>query len=833
MVSENVHLVTESLVKSTFKYLDSIGKQIEKPATVLASISTLDVLPQYDAVAFLEDGQIAEYGSYAELMAKRQLFYRYMMRENAITLEADGSAKITGDGVSKSCWMLRNIDTASLSKIAGLFSTREVPKGEVIYMRGDACDAFYVVAKGQVAESFYTSLDEGEGPYMAKISHPMDSLCDRPLFAVMTENDIDDIFPSTAIAETDVTLLALHCVDFMAALEKNQRMRETIDATLMEMEHSRHPDVLQEKAWQLMLVNDKQVQSLTSLMQVQIMQRNTELCDMNTGSPLHACYIVVSGQVMVKWAKVPFLQDEEEPDPIILGPKGCFGEHLLGGVHPGSEPIEVTVLEDSVLLVMGPELLKAWRQGEGVAPAIDGVIESVAYFRGAEPLRELWPFANVDPEEIQAISQYWKPVVYNVSKQPKAKELETSALMLFKGGMNIVLQDAYEQMTEIVMELKPKQPPPLFGAGVMLGIPREARVVGSSTPSTTGGSALAFLIPHSFLQHGLSQESLAAAVAAARHHHTVISVESLAAMLPSRVYQPPQLCKLSLLAEHNTIRLAAGQKLRRWINTMTAVMVVTGEVAIPGGDTATAVSGVLSSTSTYDRNDEEPLCVINMEDEAIEPNVVVKRVSSGEVSAISDSTIAMVNLDAVAEEALANAEDLKKATVKSEKRRITLYHELKAAQRTMYELEVQLGLKRKLNVKRMYRKALFRVRFQLATTKANPNLANWYNIMTEIEADRYVNMPLITLQAVYDEAKANLQRMEIVKRDRVTELKSLWQQAEKVGLIMRQVTDDLSWRYLENLDKEIKERHEDLHRKCAEKYNEAELIFTHMKDPMI
>ncbi|KAK3241950.1 hypothetical protein CYMTET_48329, partial [Cymbomonas tetramitiformis] len=299
---ENVLKVTNAICSADSRGRDPSGKEVAFPTTVIAVLHTLEVLDRFDAVAFLEDGKIVEYGPCNELLAKKQYLYRFLNAEASISFDGDGNAHITGPGLRDSCPLFSYIKDDSNEKLAACFQTRTVAKGDTIYTHGESLQVYYIVAKGQVSETFYC----GPSEYRTVTLGVAESLSLKPLYDLQSSREAKDGVPSAAVAVTDTTLLALRMDDLVALMLEEHMLKEGFTKLMQEMEACMKPEMVKASAWPLMSVPDADLQALMSLAQPEIAAKNDQLC--SADSPLTRFYVVVSGRVMLQYANPVFLQ---------------------------------------------------------------------------------------------------------------------------------------------------------------------------------------------------------------------------------------------------------------------------------------------------------------------------------------------------------------------------------------------------------------------------------------------------------------------------------------------------------------------------------------------
>eukprot|EP00854_Cymbomonas_tetramitiformis_P006380 gene6380-7644_t len=722
--------VASALVRNTPVALldEPTAGLVVKPKTVLAALYTLAGLERFDAIAMLDKGRrtsesgasatverrlkVVEYGSYDSLMKKRQKFYRFVMHEGGVSVDSEGRASISEGGLRGSCWLLRNLEDKHLARLAKRFRTVKLGKGEAVYTRGGACNAFHIVAKGRVAESFYCNPKVAEEqPYMVKQWGVADILCHWALYAKCATSL--GTFSSTAVTETKTTLLTLLVEDFLEAMREDPQISEELQRALKEMEVCSQPAEFKLNMWPLMQVADVELENLARLMRVEVAFKHQELC--SEGNPLTQLYVVVSGRVM----------EEERPWPTVLGPTSCFGLSVLAGGRSGMDPLEAIVLEDTVLLVLDPELLQAWRS------------DVVA-------------------------------------------ELKAGGLVVVSGAMSVLVEDGHGQMVEHVMRGAPRAPA-LFGASQLCGDTTPA------TPlrvEVLGDAAIAFICPHALLRGWLAQmgkwETLAARI---RQHHRLTSSEQLAERLPPALMKPPILSKLSIFAHHGTFHVLSGQCLGFPITPSHGLLVISGEVTLHGGKVVPAGTAIMSQDDLYGVEEALSGSATEMILEADESSSqLVERVPNGEVIAREGSLLACIDLGAVSAEAVEAAAELKRHYARQEEQRLLLYTEegqayenggagsqLKRLNAEIHLLNVQLGRQKKLSVRRTFRKALNVIR---SLRRMNPRMLDQWRTVA-MEQDRLLVQPIASLQFLLDEGKDTLIWLRGNREERLAEAQSV------------------------------------------------------------
>jgi ATP-binding cassette subfamily B protein len=104
-----------------------------------------------DQIFVLNQGQLVEWGTHAELLALEGSYARlWRVQQEGLAISPDGRQAEVTPARLRSMPLFAALDESSLAAVAERFSTERVPAGRYLFEQGDAGDKFYLIAHGSV-----------------------------------------------------------------------------------------------------------------------------------------------------------------------------------------------------------------------------------------------------------------------------------------------------------------------------------------------------------------------------------------------------------------------------------------------------------------------------------------------------------------------------------------------------------------------------------------------------------------------------------------------------------------------------------------------------------
>jgi ATP-binding cassette subfamily B protein len=142
---------TSALDPATEAAFNETLAQLGRDRTIISVTHRLSGAAGADQIFVLADGQLAESGTHAELLALGGTYSQlWQQQQEGLSISRDGQrAAITGARL-KSIEVFRGLADADLEPIAARFSSERIAADRVVFAQGDAGDKFYVIAHGKV-----------------------------------------------------------------------------------------------------------------------------------------------------------------------------------------------------------------------------------------------------------------------------------------------------------------------------------------------------------------------------------------------------------------------------------------------------------------------------------------------------------------------------------------------------------------------------------------------------------------------------------------------------------------------------------------------------------
>ncbi len=144
---------TEAAIGQT---LQRIGKQ----RTVVEVTHRLSSVVDHDTIFVLDHGQMVEYGTHKQLLARRGLYQKLWIKQSGVAVDEDGKADVTPERL-KAVPILSELSTQTLEELTKQFVSERCPESRMVIRQGDTMvEKFYIIARGKVEVS---KRDEASG----------------------------------------------------------------------------------------------------------------------------------------------------------------------------------------------------------------------------------------------------------------------------------------------------------------------------------------------------------------------------------------------------------------------------------------------------------------------------------------------------------------------------------------------------------------------------------------------------------------------------------------------------------------------------------------------
>ena len=408
----NRQRITKALMKKT--WVDSAGN--ERPCTVVMVSHDADTCRAFDQVAYLEDGQIVEYGAHKVLLEDQGRYWRFIQQAEAISVDAAGAASITPGGLAQCCWLMANASDEVLGEVAGAFVSRTLSVGDTLCAQGLPCDAFYIVAQGTVGEYRATPGVHSPVPDSDVLRRKVreitagGSFGDAALYAELTESTADDNYPSTCIAGSPAIVLMMRGDAFEKLRGGNLQLAELVEQLVGKVNKVRTQGTLRQM-WPLMHLSDAQVEEMGALLRPQACPAGFVLC--NAKAPCARAFYVVEGEIILTLRPRRGL---DAPDALpytqVVSESTLFG---VGALLNRDDPdvIEAKVISPAVLLVLDRSLWEQLLEERAFRSCVNRAAQQVADNLAIDALARHWPFAALPAGVLGELAEVFRPSVFS------------------------------------------------------------------------------------------------------------------------------------------------------------------------------------------------------------------------------------------------------------------------------------------------------------------------------------------------------------------------------------------------------------------------------------
>ena len=152
--------VTASLDPESETAVNATIQHLARQRTVILVTHRLASVNFVDHLVVVDEGQVKEQGSHAELLAQPGLYQRLWQMQSGFVVSGDGHrAEVEGERL-QAIPLFRDVAITTLNALAAQFVSEFRPAGESIYREGDAGDKFYIIVRGTVSVSTRNAGDQ-------------------------------------------------------------------------------------------------------------------------------------------------------------------------------------------------------------------------------------------------------------------------------------------------------------------------------------------------------------------------------------------------------------------------------------------------------------------------------------------------------------------------------------------------------------------------------------------------------------------------------------------------------------------------------------------------
>lgn len=196
--------------------------------TVIMITHRLDHGQDADQILVMDQGRLAEAGTFRELTQSGGLFSKLLNKQNGFSISSNGQvAEVEGSRL-KQIPLFASIGASPLEALSGAFTTEVFEEGETVIYEGDLGDQFYLIARGKVSVRPGGTAPDDEvavledGDYFGELA----LLHDEPRNA-------------TIISKEKTTCLMLKKDDFHALLQAHPQVRQDVEEEAARRERQR------------------------------------------------------------------------------------------------------------------------------------------------------------------------------------------------------------------------------------------------------------------------------------------------------------------------------------------------------------------------------------------------------------------------------------------------------------------------------------------------------------------------------------------------------------------------------------------------------------------
>ena len=152
--------VTSSLDPESEAAVNATIQTLARQRTVILVTHRLASASFVDHLVVVDEGQVKEQGSHAELLAQPGLYQRMWQMQSGFVVSGDGRrAEVHGERL-QAIALFRDVAITTLNALATQFTSNNCPAGESLYREGDAGDKFFIIVRGTVSVSSRNAGDQ-------------------------------------------------------------------------------------------------------------------------------------------------------------------------------------------------------------------------------------------------------------------------------------------------------------------------------------------------------------------------------------------------------------------------------------------------------------------------------------------------------------------------------------------------------------------------------------------------------------------------------------------------------------------------------------------------
>jgi ATP-binding cassette subfamily B protein len=214
---------TSALDPETESQLFRTIRKLGADRTVLIVTHRLTVAASADYIYILDQGRVAEHGTWRKLLLANGIFQRLWSLQSGFLVSGDGSqASITAERVG-AVPLFAGLEPAILETLATKFRVQRFAQGNTILEQGDAGENFYIIVRGQVQVSLMGR--DGQDIHLAILE-------DGEYFGEIALLE-GGATTATVRASLPTLCLCLRHTDFQALLDSQPAMRSALSDTML------------------------------------------------------------------------------------------------------------------------------------------------------------------------------------------------------------------------------------------------------------------------------------------------------------------------------------------------------------------------------------------------------------------------------------------------------------------------------------------------------------------------------------------------------------------------------------------------------------------------
>ncbi|KAK3278801.1 hypothetical protein CYMTET_13287 [Cymbomonas tetramitiformis] len=316
-------------------------------STVVVATNNVELIKDFDIVVMMENGQVMEYGSPAELTESRGKFWTMFVGLEGLSIDPITGMGLLSPARLRQIWPFAHVYPDNLlQKMMTNFITKDCFERETLYRANTEADTMFILIRGTVEEHVTDSLGRDK---IVRIWQAGE--------CVGVENLISatNIWETTALTAAGAMVVSLKRQAFQQIIASDPELGFlNLKPTLRKMAYFRSPMHF-ETLWPFVGLDDDDLELVCSYMTTSVYEENTVLFDYPS-SPCSAMYVVVTGSLQLKvesfdahFKRAPFYE--------MLKSGAVVGEAALFK-HTLPDLLKARTTENSVLMTLRPEELQ-------------------------------------------------------------------------------------------------------------------------------------------------------------------------------------------------------------------------------------------------------------------------------------------------------------------------------------------------------------------------------------------------------------------------------------------------------------------------------------------